>query len=858
MKSKLSRFFALTILIIYSAIATAQSNPYSLTKTCASQGAWTQRALSQTESIITAINQLRSIDACKGLELEKLRDAAVEQMGTLRPEAGAEPYANRMESIPGRISALQSYYNSGDDDSLKPDVMKALMKETMNGAAVAVEAVSQKGLFTALPYVAARSNATFSKAADLLEKITATLPKMDRCLIGQADQGGAFIASIIDLTASFAASGDGVHGRLGDSIKNVIKLMQQWKFTGALRQLDQTHLRTSMACIIESTAESYCSVQDAHHLLDKGAAEYKPVFKMDPDKEDISLQHPLAGYYVLIQHLPTIARWIQKVQYGVEPQWAEDAQFKISSFTNVTNLQTSIWSIKGKFNSDLKIYYKASSQDDKKLALMMALTNVVTALGGGDPMVDPSQNSPNGINFFTLSTASGYIPFFLIGRKSTPLEVSQNQAGGIQMMHWDEYMRGNGTFERVPEFNAPDALIKTINTQLDIILNRAREKASDFYRERIIVNQPNLAVESLVSQAYSPHKSFKFINRYLANLEARLIDKHFAGVDEDFAKIIPALRDTQKRLRVILEAYEGLEKLYDFDPQTNADSKIVEDAYKKVIQTVYDQLDVLWQRDSYLTGSLNNFIYADYVFRIKTGMDLGGYERDLLMTSKSDLLNMLTMIHSVNPSTQTLDLQTANTANLENLASLHVFDDTLVTSIEYYNEIIAKHPTGDWEMTRLQTKRMWEDTFINGQSQHENPVTSWWSNAGGILGRLFMRHSLKPDLYPLRVSSIPNYHPTQDTSFDDIKGFRNQLCLLSLAIGNVDDNPRIKQLCKGAVLVANYGSTSHRFALNTSYDDLVNSPRDGDFQERTVCAFRNFNRKNLVFWLTQNLTNTAE
>ena len=55
-------------LISVLASSTSNAGEYSFGGGCPSQGAWTQIALSQTQSITAVVNQLKNNPACKGIE----------------------------------------------------------------------------------------------------------------------------------------------------------------------------------------------------------------------------------------------------------------------------------------------------------------------------------------------------------------------------------------------------------------------------------------------------------------------------------------------------------------------------------------------------------------------------------------------------------------------------------------------------------------------------------------------------------------------------------------------------------------------------------------------------------------------
>lgn len=106
---------------------------------CASQGAWTQTALSQTKAIEAAVISLRDDPACKGIEsiIGKVRES---EMALALPSGQQALPASRMEAIPGELDALRAYLSG--DGKLKSQVLQVLANKTLEGATIANEAAS--------------------------------------------------------------------------------------------------------------------------------------------------------------------------------------------------------------------------------------------------------------------------------------------------------------------------------------------------------------------------------------------------------------------------------------------------------------------------------------------------------------------------------------------------------------------------------------------------------------------------------------------------------------------------------------------------------------------------------------------
>ena len=82
---------------------------------------------------------------------------------------------------------------------------------------------------------------------------------------------------------------------------------------------------TSVSCLMETTADTYCSVNHAYDLLATSKQDLETLEK-SIDKDDTTV--PLEGYFLMVREVPIVTEWLQSVLYGVEPRTPHDAKFK--------------------------------------------------------------------------------------------------------------------------------------------------------------------------------------------------------------------------------------------------------------------------------------------------------------------------------------------------------------------------------------------------------------------------------------------------------------------------------------------------------------------------------------------------
>jgi hypothetical protein len=276
-----------------------------------------------------------------------------------------------------------------------------------------------------------------------------------------------------------------------------------------------------------------------------------------------------------------------------------------------------------------------------------------------------------------------------------------------------------------------------------------------------------------------------------------------------------------------------------------------------VVNTVYKEFDVLYQRDSFISSAIVELVRADYAFRIRHNIGFGQYEKQLIIASGEDFINLVKTLHGFNPVAALGDISFASDANENNLNAIELaFGDPLARTIDEINMYVTGQSVGDMELNKRSARRLWKDTFSDGVFQRDNFGMRGLSAAFGWIGELFVQDNLRPDRYQFPMGRDRIVRPKGDNSVGGWQYFRNQLCILSLSFDNKGD---YADLCKGAVLPSLYDSKDPNFVLNASYDDLINPNNSKNangqndrnvYQETTRCAFRNYHRRNLVFRLT--------
>ena len=853
------RFLAILSLLGGHALA----GTYSFGGGCASIGAWSQAALSQTKTIMGIIESLKNDPNCKGIEsiIPKLRIAE----DVLNTPEGEAKRTDRIESIPNEISSLRNFAVASPQ--LKSDVFKLLTSRTLEGASLAAETAKAEGMAGAgaaglgamanpaaaaiaigLKDLSTRVRRTALTGMDMMDQVFATLPSYDRCLIGNPDQGMALVAASVKMAAAFVSSQEGVTSRLGNSLANLITMLRNRKFTTALRKLDQSEFWLSMSCLLETTSQTYCAARDARQLLDYSIANLKP----GKDKRGrLTIDNPLEGYYVLTHDIPKVSQWIQKIQFGIRPKLSTDATFKNRVLQDVNGLMQDIYSIQGTYSEEMLTYSTLKDLGSKQNAILKLIQNLVARLTGG------TGATTGHVNFFTTATHDEMIPFKLIGLTVMPNECRPPKEGEVRIVStWDQWMLNGGQFQG--PFQDPDQLSKVVGQQLERLMDQALNQASLYFQQRMIVDMPNLVNESVTSQTVTVVESLGRISAYLKNLQKKIIDSNGDLI------LVPTIQDTRIRIKKILDSYENIRNIAKASLVNDevALSDDIKKAYASVIETAFEQFNVLLQRDTFLSNRLSTLIQYDYALRIKQDEDLGKWENQILLESGNEMLYRLLSATGHNPTLMKNDLATAQVVNKRNLEALEqFFSDSLYPVIEELGLISdGQQPSNNFLNART-LSRLYKDTW--GDQGYFGSWQGFWAFAFGGATTYnvlpWTRRMMHPELYPFQVSTQPAVRGADD-EFGSFDQFKSKLCMQTLSFEN---RAKFEPLCKGAILRSAFdlnkvgrNSEMAKMGLNIHYNSYMNEPlKTWPVRGESICAFQDYSRRNLVYWMTLDLQN---
>jgi hypothetical protein len=830
----------------------AQAGVYSFGGSCPSQGAWTQMALQQTQAISDVVRQLKDDPNCKGIgKVITDLQAANTLLQTPKDEIIRE---NRLESLPTEIDALRAdLSNTGRSD---PASSTLLMTRTLQAAQInsslnqnSTRNVNQwdlPNLKNMATNLFTRYAAPTQKGIDLVNNIFQALPAYDECLIGRPRQGLAILSGAVKVAAAFSAAGEGVGSRLGDAISNLGTLLRDRRFSLALRKLNETEFWFSVSCLMESTAKNYCDAESAQEVLQYSKDRYLESAKRNlKDRKEADYDNPLEGYYLLVRELPMISAWLQQVQFGVTPKLNADANFKNKIWEQVTDLTQSVNTLNGMFNEQMLFLRELPDSSSKRNQLFDIIAGLVERMTTGE--------ATSAVQFYTTTVNPDLLPFYLIGMDNIPAECRASKNGGF-VQDWRTYMRkGGDDGNYIAQFKDPDALALTIQNRMNTVIAGAAAKSSAYFRQRLIVDMPNLVDKTLTGQYMTVRKSFENVYNYLVRFEKKL------STDNMDLTMIPGVRETRTKILKFLKSYDKLRdlgaKMVQNPKQTDAMLKEVSTSAQVVIDTVFNEFNILFQKDTFLTNRLTTYIDKDFSMRIRSGLNMTEYQNDLLVITQKHLMEKLTEVHQLNPTSASIDLAKAQVVNRRNIEAMEeIFKDSLFKMIL---QVKAVANGGGEAAIRAQLDKKYQQEIKakNDAAWFMAQYSPMGFGLGGLVYNWFTSgmhtKSEHPDLFdepnnPRKVTGI-------DDKFGSFAQFQAQLCAQTLAF---EDRGYFFELCNGSVMKSYYSGKTEKSKLDLRYNDYMKSAAAGSTIRKSptlisnnICALHHFSTRNMVKWM---------
>jgi len=798
---------------------------YDLGFTCNTFGRWTQNALNQTQKLIAAAEALKANENCVGIEsLLSGLHSSLDELETL----DNDDEDSQQEQLEKQKSSTNGLLNKLDTSNQIPpnflDFVSSLYFDSaISNVANVTTNLTEKNWKT--PFKVKNKSSNLKKnIAYLVNKAMQLLPTLETCLVNAPNQFIALISSIVNLSSS-VMDPDNSEGSnyFSSTIANFVTFIRNSRFAFVLKDLHQNELWTSITCALETTAYNYCQNKDNLKLLEWSLDQLSTGKTLPAN--DIDQTNPLAAYYLLIRNVPTITRWLLKVQFGVKPRWVTDGENKNMVWKTILAMVQTTNLLLGTFSESKYTIMRLQDDISRKSETYNLIQKLTKAIKNST-----YQSGPNTWNFFTVSMPAKLLPMYFIGydMKTMPPEVKPNKEGKF-VMTVHEWILNMGEYR--PMFDNHVELLNTIEKQLDRLNKRAENSAIQFFISRLIVDQPNLVAEAYVYNALNTSviDSFDYIEKYLIRLIARINSSIYGS-----PQVATVVEQTIAKIRLIQRAFNQGFKAKGSISETD-------DRASKIIEIVYHNFNVLKQRESFITNRMATFVYYDYYLQIAEGTNFDQYERDLLIISNLEMLDRIFQANQTEPAINREDFQTAMMLNRRNLDAFeNLFRDNFFQFLQLLDDEASRRPI--WRRNLRVLRRF----------NNEVPKQIRYTPLAYLsqIGDYFFGNS-----YKYRFTFNNPFNPTYLRGDNDHHSFlntKNRICTQLLAF----QKPSIfNEFCYNSVVVSPFNRDATRKDLNylnVRFRDFLAdaSPKKTKSHDDRICAYRDYLRRNNVYWLT--------
>ncbi len=866
--------------LIGSDVFAEATNPYQFGKvgtTCSSQGEWTDRAANALTAVVQIAEGLKDEGSCTGIK------GFVKNLSVTRELMSSQGKMPSRNTPNDNAEALSTIRIGANDKAIRTESSKLLLETNISAAANASEVVDygigqvpSNGYRTVMGHIPQATGAATAAALDSINNIFTSYPKVSDCLYQTPGLASQVVLSSIQIAASLAGRHDAQPKQLALTLENFTAFLRDRRIRDTVRKARKAEFVSSVSCLLESLSTNYCAAVDVQKLLSENLGSAKAqIARNEKGELKIDLNSPLAGYFMLVQPVPIIAKWLQKIQFGALPKTRHDALFKNEKLTAVTTAQTEANDLFGSFSIDASLMSDLKTLRERQDHLMKILDSIV---------MNVMQNK-SAENFLILGKPARFLYWDLLG-----LQIPQEAIKNTPPMEFSAWVfSGDGKYKERIGFDEPNETIPKIQERLEKMIHESNFRAGAFFRKFLIPDKANLVVEALADVNLSVYESLTAIQKYLAHLEKRVLNFN-ASVRYADTAIIGDLQLASGAIAKVLQSFEPIRELVKMDVSTldptslREHHKKLSEAYSSVIDTAFDEFGVLLQRDSYFPVKMGTFVKIDYGLSLRSKTDFSPYIQDLLLASGLELENILTSTHNSNPEQLRSDLSGALEKYLLSLHTVEgLFADSLVPYIQELKFLSEnKRPTRAM-MNQATRQRLAHDVW-SGIAMKENPVLSWagWIFGLGRGGIAVTRSLLRPDLYPQDIFNLSRDIPqAREDEFGTFKRLLAQTCIQTLAFQA--ERQDIERLCKGTVLeswaaieakrsgkfdefmgyLREKGSKAYRdpsqlgdaqanFPLNVFYDNYAHhkTKNGGAAGSTEICALRDHYRRNLIYWLS--------
>ncbi len=849
---------------------------------CGSQGEWVSEALSQSDSIRQAVERLKNDPNCTGIE------AAVKVMSQDSDGKQNPVFLQSYSQLNREIRDLRMMSTEGSS-GFKQRVTDILMNRVVSEADVAnksgqmlshKDAQFNANSLTSLDQRVARAlDTTFTGANEVLN----ILPNLQSCFNNRPNEAMAIFAALVRIGGAAIDGGEGVTSRAGGFLANLVSFARNNQYAKVLSQINEKQYWTSMSCLIETSAQAYCTAKDAYVILE----DQKKLRIEEREKVLQGDESPLRGYYLLVREIPRVSDWLQRVLIGLPPQMNSQADFQKSVNNAYLGLLNDRLSLEGHYSQKLQTYRSAYGTDEKgsEQLLQAKRAFVITLL---QEILQIMYSRGDEVNFFQMTVPDTVAPFVLLG---TDMPEDLRKADAV--MTWFKFLQVN--MNDYPPLANPDEAMLRLKTNMDQLLETVMSTGALYFATWYIPDATRVVDEAVSIEPPNILQSLQNINKYLdqsmirylsgRKLKAATLENEITALEEQYAAgnqdvwrllqrkknllefyqdmtILPSLKDTRLRITKVLKVFEEreariaesqsgafddfvtlkddqqarddffLDMILKESQETTTPRKDLKAIDQEILQVAFSEFNVMLQRDTFLFNRFYNYIMSEYMERVQDNNEQDQYLRDLLTVTGRNLINRFVSINRLNPNSTSMDLSQAQPINLENLEALEkLFAKDLKVSICKITLRIGG--------TKEQTEAC--ECVVNTNGEIDTPRLS-------SLGIRFCG-SVR-----LKYGSDVDKSLKGDDEFKSYSQLKAKYCIQALAFPTLWEG--FQKICEDTVLESQFSKEAEldQIKVNASFDSYASEFSSDDKTSDRICALRDYMRKNQVYWLLNKQT----
>jgi|GEM_PF-5651538 len=809
---------------------------------CASQGSWLQDAMKQSRLIVAALETLKDDPNCK-LLTGALASLPKGEMNEHDAE-GSSSFAYTYREL----SALNDYLNPArlkagmSSDEFRKAVFESMFRKSYDSIKELNTQISPtytEGQREVVRNVSNRLQGFLNKTKQVAKMSMATtqavlnvLPQSQRCLHNKPSASAAIFGALAHSTAALVSGGE-MTG-IGEFTSALMNYSRDTNYVKSLKPLEYEEFRNSVSCLVESTSESYCAIQDAEDTLEAlkvngGKRAFNLMDILEQSASD-PVASPLAGLVIYMRDIPVVQNWLQKVLMGLAPRTAWQGQGKNENWASYLGFIQSINSLQANFTDKEQQYRQSTNGKDRmtKLGQVREIfddtTSVLRKSRGGS------------VNFFTRTKTESQIPFFLIGLE-IPADFNSNTNDFDNF--WIKWTR-----EGINGFDNPDRLLQRIRDNLWQLMSDAQKEANALFASRMLNDPHNLVTEAMNGSGLSAYQAFQNQRVYYTNLITKLdrASKELQSNPREAQRArlmrahIPFLKDSVDRITKVIAALDSVAEI-EVDGGSNSALQS-----EKIMNAIYEAGNMLVSWDSFFGSRMQTALQADLSDTLWRKTPFTERQQQYLMSTGPEIVGKLSGFFANNPVTERTDLNAAKVAHITNLTAVEeqfakvLFGEILALNCKLEGGYACEVKNANYDPVR--------EGYTGGRIRAMNDMLITTRKGNGFYQR-YLRWMYKPT--------------------DDAVAFvqtRAKLCVQALGFKSRE---AYKEICKGAVLESEFSDRADSVGLNLSFDDQLTKIATVENDSRPqridrarslgVCSLRSYLRKNHVYFMYRDYNN---